>query len=270
MDSVREYMKRYILFMILVMAGNVVEAMEPYNELRWAVGHYPRSKEALELLQNGADPNKADSCGFVPLSNANSKEQIELMLSYGADPRKMKQSGLYNVIHHYFCSLSKPSNVLDEQWHNEALEAMDLLLKHGESIHKRRDGKKGSHLLDDVLFAGGLCNNGRREVLSFLIARGSDPNKRICRGYGKVRREYTMYFTAQLNKFWDLEKFMRKERGWYLIRPLLLMTHFSKKTDEKGTEIWDYKQPSECAMRGLPKELVRAITDYLVHWKHDK
>ncbi len=258
------------------MAGSVVEAMEFggthfNNPLRIAIQSYPEDTTALRFLQEGADPNEADRVD-TPLGNASSKEQIELMLSYGADPKKMKCSGLCGVIAYYFCLKEdyKPLDVSDEQWRAEAFEAMDLLLKNGESINKRDEGDGGWHLMKNIFEPGSLiCENDQRPLLSFLIARGSNPNELNYRSpVSYISFNDSIYQKCQRN-FPQLEKFMRKERGWYLTWPLFLMTHISKKTDGDGTEVWDYKQPSECAMRALPKELVRAIADYLVHWRRD-
>ncbi len=260
-------MKRHIFFMILVMVGNGAEAMEPDNKLRVAIQFYPTSQEALRLLQKGADPNEADWVD-VPLSNAGSKKQVELMLSYGAEPKKMKESGLRQVISHYFSlkDRHKPVGVLDEQWRNEAFEVMDLLLKHGESIKKRGEGDVGRHVMSDIINSSLICDSDRGPLLSFLIVRGSNPNE-VNLWYPDFSASDSIYAECQRN-FPHLEKFMRKKRGWYLTWPLFLMTHFNKKTDEAGTEVWDYKQPSECAMRALPRDLVREIAKYLLHWKH--
>ncbi len=277
-------MKRYIFLMILVMAGNVVEAMEPWfdlnfnsgreldhNPLRLAIQDYPHDTTALKLLIKGADPNETDRID-TPLSNASSKEQIELMFSYGADPKKMKCSGLRAVITHYFCLKShhKPSDVANEKWRNEAFEAMDLLLKHGESIKKREDGDRGLHLMNGIfMYYSLMCEDDLKPLLSFLIARGSNPNELSYLSFNSGMSSNDSAYQRCQNEFPELAQFMRKERGWYLIRPLLLMTHIFKKTDENGTEVWDYKQPSECAMRGLPKELVREIAKHLLHWSRD-
>ena len=287
-------MKRYIFLMMLMMAGSGAEAMDysvcsfdlmlssgmdegrrnlSHNPLRLAIQWYPENKKALTLLKKGADPNEKDLVD-TPLSDASSKEQIELMLSYGAEPKKMKQSGLCKVIIHYFFLKNryKPSNVSNEQWRNEAFEAMDLLLKHGESIKKRDHGDVGLHVISGVIDHPIFpCDSSdRKPLLSFLIARGSNPNEVNevnLRHPDFSESDYSIYQMCQRN-FPQLEKFMRKERGWYLTWPLFLMTHISKKTDGDGTEVWDYKQPSECAMRALPRDLVREIAKYLLHWKH--
>ncbi len=270
-------MKRHIFLMMLIMVWNVVEAMLKFGEgwegsggyhnpLRSAIKLYPKHTMALTWLQEGADPNEADWVD-TPLGNASSKGQVELMLSYGADPKKMKGSGLAKVITHYFCLKKdyKPLDISDEQWRSEAFEAMDLLLKHGESINKRGHG---GHLMTGLFnFLSQISDNDRKPLLSFLIARGSNPNKLDLWSPDFEFHSHNSIYQIAHKENSELEQFMRKERGWYLTWPLFLITHISKKTDGDGTEVWDYKQPSKCVMRGLPRDLVREIAKYLLNWK---
>ncbi len=279
-------MKIRIFFMMLIIVWNVIEAMKlkfyegwggsfKHDSLHLAIKRYPKDTTALRLLQDDVDPNEKNLDGDVPLSGARSKEQIELMLSYGADPKEMKKtSGLANVIHYYFHFKKsyKPSNVSDEQWRSEAFEAMDLLLKNGESIQKREgNGDGGLHLMEKIIDYDSLIGgNDQKPLLSFLIARGSNPNELSYRSPIRYITFYGSIYQKCQCSFPDLEMFMRKERGWYLTWPLFLMTYFNKKTDGDGTEVWDYKQPSKCVMRALPRDLVREIAKYLLNWKHDK
>ncbi len=195
------------------------------------------------LLQAGADPNFNDGYD-TPLSGAGTKDAVTLLLQYGADPQKCCKSTLSHQILSY-----QNAYLRNDELHrngtllNKTLDTMTLLLEKGESIHRYG---LWQHLLFEVAQSSMLGLGSKKAFLSFLIRHGSNPNLPYCDrevGFLTAESVYEQLGSSETLDNWV--PFIRKERGWYLARPLLLAAH--------------KEQPDDCHMSSLPLEIVHII-----------
>ncbi len=223
-----------------------------------------------KILELGADPNFDDGYA-TPLSNHASQPKIELLLKYGADPKKCKKSCLSNVVMHYLSGEKYYRKEKSKQeWYGEAFRTMNLLLEKGEDIHKQ--GEVG-HLLYSLASMSIADDEDRKLFLSFLIRNGSNPKLPWCsiyfpnplsvydrlKEYDRLNKDYNY-------KYWV--SFIQEER-YKLVRPLLLATAIERKENKLGITEICYKQPEECHMRSLPKPLVEKIGKIVWGWEEE-
>ena len=217
---------------------------EQYGALRSCIQFKCKRLLVEALLETKADPNFYDGYN-TPLGNAQDKEAISLLLGYGADPQKCNESTLSLPLTHY---LLKNKKQRGKPHRNEAFDTMTLLLQNGESIDRYGDADK--HLLYEVINTFLISKEEKKEFLSFLIGRGSNPNEHYLKSsmrdrlLGKQFQE-SVYETLEYTGEGELAQFIRKERGWYFMKPLFLALHKD--------------QDANCFISRLPHELITFI-----------
>ena len=132
--------------------------------------------DARRLLEGGTDANCFD--GFSrPLNVAGSKDAIRLLLEYGADPKQCKESPLRTVFLHYGSLQAhyKPQDMSEQDWLQEASEALGLLFKAGADANALSDC--GNNLLYDIATCTLSSDASKEFFLTKLMQNGADPNE---------------------------------------------------------------------------------------------
>ncbi len=192
-------------------------------------------KRALEA---GADPNFDDGIA-TPILQARTLEIIQLLLNYGAQLQKSRFSNLNNIVDSYLeAKKYQPSSITDEKWYSEACEAAKLVIKHGENVNHNSH----NHPLYYTAVTT-IDQKNKKSFLQFLIHHGSDPTMGFYKNQETVHQKLEEY-----NK--ELALFIRKERGWYLAKPLFQAVY--------------KKQPKDCYMWTLPRDIMRVIAEMVL------
>lgn len=221
---------------------------ERWGTLRILIQREGRVPLVRRLLQAGADPNFYDGCD-IPLSGVGTKEAVELLLGYGADPQKSRSSLLSTPMSRYVCEEYKyrEGRIGEKPCLKDPLDAMALLLQKGESINKYGL----YHFLFWVVDLGIASEKTKKAFLSFLIRHGSNPNDPWAPDY-----KISVYDMLERRPECPWVPFIRKERGWALVGPLLLAMR--------------KEQPDDCYMSYLPQELVRVIGEMVLGGSADQ
>lgn len=246
-------MKKYILLSVLTISSFMGAMSTDLNRLPWECWGSLRllvQKRDLtlarELLRAGADPNFHDGYD-TPLSCAWSKEAITLLLMSGADPKKCEYSILGNIYSQYCGVMRKehqPASMSDEDWITEGKELMNLAIKAGEDPNKWSGAE---HLLHKIIVGNYATKNAKEAFVAFAIRNGANPNLPYFK-HGDQKSVYAQLSSLEAHNHWV--PFIRKERGWALVGPLLLATR--------------KEQLEDCYMSCLPQDLVRAIGGMLL------
>lgn len=209
------------------------------------------------LLQAGADPNFDDGHD-VPISAACTKEVVKALLDYNADPEKCRRSPLNAILSYYGHNnfngergLSRDPNIL-----NHTLETMELLLKNGAPIDVYRRGiPRSPHFLYSIVENPTINEEDKKILLSFFIHRGYNPNDPCVdsteqfSSYSDLQKKSVYEILEENLEYEKWALFIRRERGWYRVRPLLIATC--------------KKQPDDCYMSFLPVAIVEMICDQM-------
>lgn len=138
------------------------------------------------LLQEGVDPNSKKDGIYTPLCSSirdDRRDIFSLLLRNGANPNEMaSEYPAWKCVTHFRqhllpdlvvagADLHQPPGIVEMAVQINNPEALNWLLKHGRANPNDRNVQGHTALTTAI-------RDGRREMVSFLLANGADPNQR--------------------------------------------------------------------------------------------
>lgn len=166
----------------------------------WLCVNARYSDMVTELLEMGADPNRADNYGVVPLMTVQNRATLLLLLRHGADPNRIAPDGrrvweFYSSrpeLMKVFCEEAGPQLTPDldslylNSWYAWYTRQPDLFARDMAAIMRRNNTFLGPDRRTPLWYAASL---GDATAISALVARGCDVDEGCPVPYGDRRAD---------------------------------------------------------------------------------